>query len=108
MIAERLTSQLLAGPADGDPIEVVRRLLAVQGQDPRGARLAIREAVLPENASDVTVNGLFRPFALVRGRAVARWSIGAGELVLAPFARLSRTDERALRDDALDVARYLG
>src|SRR6202035_1762991 len=67
-----------------------------------------REAVLPKNASVVTVNGLFRPFALVRGRAVARWSIGAGELVLAPFARLSRTDERALRDDALDVARYLG
>ncbi len=67
-----------------------------------------REAVLPKNASVVTVNGLFRPFALVRGRAVARWSIGAGELVLTPFAPLSRTDERALRDDALDVARYLG
>jgi hypothetical protein len=44
MIAERLTAQLLAGPPAGDPVEVVRRLLAVQGQDPRGARLAIRRA----------------------------------------------------------------
>jgi hypothetical protein len=67
-----------------------------------------REAVLANNESVVTVNGLFRPFALVRGRAVATWSIAAGEVVLAPFARLGRTDERALRDDALDVVRYLG
>ena len=39
---ERLTAQLLAGRRAGDPLEVTRRLLAVQGQDPRGARLAIR------------------------------------------------------------------
>jgi Winged helix DNA-binding domain len=67
-----------------------------------------REAILARNESVVTVNGLFRPFALVRGRAVATWSFAAGEVVLAPFARLRRTDERALRDDALDVARFLG
>jgi hypothetical protein len=40
--AERLRSQLLAGQKARDPLAVVRRLLAVQGQDPRGARLAIR------------------------------------------------------------------
>jgi hypothetical protein len=42
MIAERLSAQLLAGRPAREPLAVVRRLLAVQGQDPRGARLAIR------------------------------------------------------------------
>jgi hypothetical protein len=39
---ERLTAQLLAGEPAGDPVAVAQRLLAVQGQDPRGARLAVR------------------------------------------------------------------
>src|SRR3954451_16422780 len=38
----RLTAQLLAGPPLRDPVAVAERLLAVQGQDPRGARLAVR------------------------------------------------------------------
>ena len=42
MLAQRLTAQLLAGPPARDPVAVAERLLAVQGQDPRGARLAIR------------------------------------------------------------------
>jgi hypothetical protein len=42
LIAERLTSQLLAGEPAREPVVVAQRLLAVQGQDPRGARLAIR------------------------------------------------------------------
>lgn len=42
MVAERLTAQLLAGPAARDPVAVAERLLAVQGQDRRGVRLAIR------------------------------------------------------------------
>lgn len=52
-IAERLTAQLLAGPAAGDPVAVTRRLLAVQGQDPRGARLAIRARSTGLTAADV-------------------------------------------------------
>ena len=74
----------------------------------RAGAIARSKRLGAASPSVVTVNGLFRPFALVRGRAVATWSITAGEVVLAPFGRLSRTDERALRDDALDVARYLG
>ena len=42
LIAERLTAQGLAGEPERDPVAVAERLLAVQGQDPRGARLAIR------------------------------------------------------------------
>jgi hypothetical protein len=41
-IAERLGAQLLAGAPASDPLAVVERLLAVQAQDARGARLAIR------------------------------------------------------------------
>lgn len=42
MPAERLRAQLLSGPPARDPGAVVERLLAVQAQDPRAARLAIR------------------------------------------------------------------
>jgi hypothetical protein len=42
VIGERLAAQLLAGPPARDALAVVARLLAVQGQDARGARLAIR------------------------------------------------------------------
>jgi hypothetical protein len=42
LIAERLTAQGLAGEPLRGPVEVTERLLAVQAQDPRGARLAVR------------------------------------------------------------------
>ncbi len=52
MIAERLTAQLLAGPAARDPVAVAERLLAVQGQDARGVRLAIRARTAGLTVSD--------------------------------------------------------
>jgi hypothetical protein len=196
--AERLTSQLLAGTRAKDPVAVARRLLAVQGQDARGARLAIRsrssgvsaadvdralseersllitwlnrgtlhlvasedyswlhaltaprlftgnarrlaqegvtadaaergvaaivgalafdpvllgwcsrEALLGSNRQVVTVNGLFRPFALVDGRAVATWTIADGTVRLAPFDELSEEVRRALHADGRRVLRFL-
>src|SRR6267143_606631 len=42
ILAERLGAQLLAGNPARDPASVVSRLLAVQAQDLRGARLAMR------------------------------------------------------------------
>jgi hypothetical protein len=53
VIAERLTAQLLAGPPARDPLAVVGRLLAVQGQDARGARLAIRARSAGLTVADV-------------------------------------------------------
>jgi winged helix DNA-binding protein len=53
MIAERLTAQLLAGPPARDPVAVAARLLAIQGQDARGARLAIRARTAGLSAADV-------------------------------------------------------
>jgi len=53
VIRERLTAQLMAGPPARDPVVVVERLLAVQGQDARGARLAIRARSAGLTAADV-------------------------------------------------------
>jgi len=67
-----------------------------------------REPLLGPHRGMVTVNGLFRPFALVRGRAAATWKMPAGEVVLEPFGRLSRKDAAALEAEADDVVRFLG
>ena len=53
MLAERLTAQLLAGPPAPDPVAVTARLLAIQAQDARGARLAVRARTAGLGASDV-------------------------------------------------------
>ncbi len=66
-----------------------------------------REAVLDSHQGIVTVNGLFRPFALVRGRAVAIWSLSAGEISLKPFGQLGSREKAALDREAEDVLRYL-
>jgi len=56
--------------------------------------------------SVVTVNGIFKPIALVRGRAVATWTVSSGELQ--PFAELPATVTRALAREYADVQRFLG
>jgi hypothetical protein len=66
-----------------------------------------REPVLGEAEPLVVSGGLFRPFALVRGRAVATWTIARRAIELEPFGRLSRADREALETDAGDVARFL-
>ena len=53
MRAERLSAQLLAGDPARDACAVAERLLAVQAQDPRGARLAIRARSTVQHAADV-------------------------------------------------------
>ena len=52
-LARRLTAQLLSGSPAADPVAVVERLLAVQGQDLQGARLAIRARSAKLHVSDV-------------------------------------------------------
>lgn len=49
----RLRAQLLSGALARDPVTAVQRLLAVQAQDPRGARLAVRARVKGGSAADV-------------------------------------------------------
>jgi hypothetical protein len=63
--------------------------------------------IVGSHARLIADNGLFRPFALVRGRAAGTWSLQAGEVKLMPFGRLSRPVAEALKLDAADVARFL-
>ena len=53
------------------------------------------------------MNGLFRPFALVDGRAAGIWTYSSGRVTLEPFAPLSADIEAALAAEARDVARFL-
>jgi hypothetical protein len=56
LLGRRLTSQLLAGAVPRGPaavVSVTERLLAIQAQDPRGARLAIRARSRDTTAADV-------------------------------------------------------
>jgi hypothetical protein len=72
LLGRRLTSQLLAGPVPRGPeavIGVTERLLAIQGQDPRGARLAIRARSRDATAADVD------------------WALSSGELLIAWLCR---------------------
>jgi hypothetical protein len=64
--AERCAAQLLSGDPAGSAEEVARRLLAVQAQDPRGARLAVRARSAGLSAADVDS-------ALAHGSLVVSW-----------------------------------
>ena len=73
---------------------------ALLGWRSRGPLLGAHERV-------IVGNGLFRPFALLRGRAAGTWRMRGGEIVLEPFRPLAPGDAAALEADAQDVVRYL-
>jgi hypothetical protein len=64
--AERCAAQLLCGEPAGSAEEVTGRLLAVQAQDPRGARLTVRARSAGLTAADVDS-------ALARRSLVVSW-----------------------------------
>jgi hypothetical protein len=74
LVAERLSAQLLSGTPARTVIDVVDRILAVQAQDLRGARLAVRARSTGLCASDVDAS-------LNNGEAVITW-LGRGTLHL--------------------------
>jgi winged helix DNA-binding protein len=67
-----------------------------------------REDILGPHRHLVTVNGIFRPFAMAKGRAVGTWSMPKGEVELEALGRVSKADRAALERDAEDVKRFLG
>ena len=88
----------------GPPLPPPRLLGAY---DPLLLGWSSREPIVGPHGRLITVNGLFRPFALVRGRAVATWTMPGGQVALAPFVPLSGPDEAALAADAAEVERFL-
>ncbi|HET9164085.1 MAG TPA: winged helix DNA-binding domain-containing protein [Solirubrobacterales bacterium] len=69
---------------------------------------ASREEVLGQHTRLVTGNGIFHPFAMVKGRAVAKWGWPGGKLKLEPLQPLSKPVTKALEADAAAVAGFLG
>jgi hypothetical protein len=82
---------------------------ALLGQfDPVLLGWSSREDVLGPHTQLVTTNGLFRPFAMVDGRAVATWRFQKGKVGIEPLERIEREAGAALDAEAADVERYLG
>ena len=67
-----------------------------------------RDLVLGDEEPLVVSGGVFRPFALVRGRAAGTWTISSEGAALDPFRRLTRADRATLESEARDVTRFLG
>ncbi|HKF83202.1 MAG TPA: winged helix DNA-binding domain-containing protein [Solirubrobacterales bacterium] len=66
-----------------------------------------REEVVGPHRILVTNNGIFRPFALVDGRAVATWRMAGGKVTIERLGKVRKRDAAALEDDALAVKRFL-
>jgi hypothetical protein len=94
----------LAGQPDGAQIPPPRLLGAF---DPLLLGWESRQPILGAKAASVIRGGIFRPFALVRGRAAATWSMTRGRVEVAPFGRLAAADAAALAAEASDVERFL-
>ncbi|MGI8751225.1 MAG: DNA glycosylase AlkZ-like family protein, partial [Acidimicrobiales bacterium] len=78
LTALRCQAQLLSGPAATDPVDVAGRLLAVQAQDPRGFRLAVRS-----RTTGVAVDDLERALSIDRSLVVTTLNRGTLHLVRA-------------------------
>jgi hypothetical protein len=96
----------LSGAADEAGELPPPRLLGAY--DPVLLGWASRQPVLGPHTQIVTVNGLFRPFALVDGRAAGLWAWTAGQVALEPFAGLAPEIQAALAAEARDVQRFMG
>jgi hypothetical protein len=66
-----------------------------------------REPILGTAAHIVTSNGMFRPFALIEGRAAATWGLPLGEVALDPLRELTTDERHALEGEGRDVQRFL-
>jgi hypothetical protein len=75
--------------------------------DPLLLGWAGRDDVVGRHRGLVTTNGIFRPFALVGGRAVGTWRLEAGAVRLELLERIAQPDVDALAADAADVERFL-
>ena len=84
-----------------------RRPRLLGGFDPLLHGWVDREPVLDGNQTIVTMNGIFRPFALVGGRAAATWTMPGGQVSIEPFGQLSTKVLADIDREARDVERFL-
>ncbi|MGE5281634.1 MAG: winged helix DNA-binding domain-containing protein [Chloroflexota bacterium] len=65
-----------------------------------------RDQIIGPHTHLVTRNGIFRPFALVEGRAAASWKLSRGKVAIEPLGRVPKAATAALEADAADVERF--
>ncbi|MFT3863888.1 MAG: winged helix DNA-binding domain-containing protein [Solirubrobacterales bacterium] len=75
--------------------------------DPLLLGWASREDVVGEHRTLVTTNGIFRPFALVDGRAVATWRLPKGKVEIEHLERVKKQAAARLEADAAAVEAFL-
>ncbi len=108
LLAARLAAQRLSGTPAVDVVDATRHLLAVQGQDPRAARLALRARTAGGHASVVD-------HALTRERSLVITWVNRGTLHLLAAEdepllhalttpQLRRNSERRLRQEGVSAA----
>ena len=76
--------------------------------DPLLLGWASREEVVGPHKLLVTINGIFRPFALVNGRALATWGLAGGKVSIEHLGKVSKKNAAALEADAEQVRKFLG
>ncbi len=89
-------------PAEGLPSP---RLLGAF--DPALLGWASRRPILGDHEPRVVSGGIFRPFAMAGGRAVAGWKLAKGKVEIEPYGRIGRETSAALAKEAADVERFL-
>jgi Winged helix DNA-binding domain len=94
----------LASAPEPEPLPPPRLLGAF---DPLLLGWTSREEVVGPHKVLVTMNGVFRPFALVGGRAVATWKLAGGKVTIEHLSKVSKKDAEALEEDAGRVLEFM-
>jgi hypothetical protein len=93
---------------DTSAARALPRPLLLGAFDPALLGWRSREFIVGEHEPALINGGLFRPFALVRGRAAAAWHVRDRRVAIEPFIDIAPEHRAALDSDADAVLRYLG
>jgi hypothetical protein len=101
-------AELAAPPGGYEPGQRLPAPKLLGAFDPLLLGWASRDQLLGAHQQVVTVNGQFRPFALVDGQAVGVWAWTEGQVALPELAGLPAAVTPALAAEARDIQRFLG
>jgi Winged helix DNA-binding domain len=93
--------------ASSPPSPEVPEPMLIGAYDPVLLGWTSREQIIGPHTHLVTSNGLFRPFAMVKGRAVATWRLNRGKVTIEPLGRVTKRASAALEAEAAAVERFM-
>jgi hypothetical protein len=98
----------LLEPKGAPPPEPVPPPRLIGAYDPILLGWTSREEIVGPHKMLVTNNGLFRPFAMVDGRAVGTWRLSGGKVTIELLSEIGKKEAHALDEDAERVREFLG